>query len=181
MFLSEWRQFPSVPCLAGKETWWQLASRCCWNRARPWRASGLVSGRAKLSQERSRVLTLLFSEKTHTGGAGKSLARSGKKQANISVRMASISFGALPCRKRNLMAACVSVLLKSRASLTCFRACFFSGRAKDLLEPGYVHPSHCNAHTAASRRILRVRHTNLARCYKQIVFTNVTQVFLEEI
>ena len=35
MFLSEWREFPSAPCLAGKKkTWWQLASRCCWNRAR---------------------------------------------------------------------------------------------------------------------------------------------------
>ena len=34
MFLSEWCEFPSVPCLAGKETWWQLASWCCWNRAR---------------------------------------------------------------------------------------------------------------------------------------------------
>ena len=29
--------------LQGKETWWQLASRCCWNRARPWHASELVS------------------------------------------------------------------------------------------------------------------------------------------
>jgi len=43
MFLSEWREFPSAPCLARKKTWWQLASRCCWNRARPWRASDLVS------------------------------------------------------------------------------------------------------------------------------------------
>jgi len=43
MFLSEWREFPSVPCVAGKTTWWQLASRCCWNRAHPWHASGLVS------------------------------------------------------------------------------------------------------------------------------------------
>ena len=34
MFLSEWRAFPSAPCLAGKKTWWQLAFRCCWNRAR---------------------------------------------------------------------------------------------------------------------------------------------------
>jgi len=84
-FLSEWRAFPSAPCLAGKKelddslrldvveiarvpdmlpssflvrmawisfgsltyrkkkTWWQLASRCCWNRARPWHASELVS------------------------------------------------------------------------------------------------------------------------------------------
>ena len=26
-----------------KKTWWRLASRFCWNRARPWRASELVS------------------------------------------------------------------------------------------------------------------------------------------
>jgi len=43
MFLSEWREFPSAPCLAGKRTWWQLAFRCCWNRARTWHASELVS------------------------------------------------------------------------------------------------------------------------------------------
>ena len=43
MFLSEWREFPSAPCLAGKKTWWQLASRCCWNCSRPWHASKLVS------------------------------------------------------------------------------------------------------------------------------------------
>ena len=44
MFLSEWREFTSAPCLAGgKKTWWQLTSRCCWNRARPWYASGLAS------------------------------------------------------------------------------------------------------------------------------------------
>ena len=44
MFLSQWREFPSAPCLAGgKKTWWQLASTCCWNHARPWHASELVS------------------------------------------------------------------------------------------------------------------------------------------
>jgi len=43
MFLSEWREFPSAPCLAGKETWWQLASPFCWNDARPWHASEFVS------------------------------------------------------------------------------------------------------------------------------------------
>ena len=44
MFVSEWREFSSAPCLAGSvETWWQLASRCCWNRGRPWHASELVS------------------------------------------------------------------------------------------------------------------------------------------
>ena len=65
-------------------------------------------------------------------GDGKSLARPGRKQANVSVRTAWISFGALSCRKKNLMTARVSMLLKSRASLTCFRACFLPGRAKDL-------------------------------------------------
>ena len=33
-------------------------------------------------------------------GAGKSSARPGRKQANVSVRMAWISFGPLPCRKK---------------------------------------------------------------------------------
>ena len=42
--------------------------------------------------------------------------------------MASISFGALPWRKKkNLMTACVSMLLKWRASLTCFRTSFLPG------------------------------------------------------
>jgi len=27
MFLSEWCELPSATCLAGKEPWWQLASR----------------------------------------------------------------------------------------------------------------------------------------------------------
>ena len=35
MFLSEWREILSAPCFAGeKKTWWELASPCCWNRAR---------------------------------------------------------------------------------------------------------------------------------------------------
>ena len=33
-------------------------------------------------------------------GADKSLVRPAKKQANVSVRMAWISFGALPCTKK---------------------------------------------------------------------------------
>jgi len=57
-------------------------------------------------------------------GADKSVVRSERKQANVSVRMAWISFGALPCRKKkNLMTARVSMLLKSCASLTFFRTC----------------------------------------------------------
>jgi len=46
--------------------------------------------------------------------------------------MAWISFGDLHCRKNNLTSARVSMLLKSRTSLTCFRAYFLPGRAKDL-------------------------------------------------
>ena len=69
-------------------------------------------------------------------GADKSLARPGRKQANISVRMPRISFGTLPSRKKNLMTARVSMLLKSRASLTCFRNYFLAGRAKDLSAHG---------------------------------------------
>ena len=34
--------------------------------------------------------------------ADKSLARPGRKQANVSVRMAWISFGALPCKEKKL-------------------------------------------------------------------------------
>ena len=76
---------------------------------------------------------------THSySGADKSLARPGRKQANVSVRMAWISFGVLPCRKKILTTARVSMLLKSRASLTCFRACFLPGRAKDLSAPRQI-------------------------------------------
>ena len=50
-------------------------------------------------------------------------------------------FPSAPCLagKKNLMTARVSMLLKSRASLTCFRACFLPGRAKDLSAPRYVY------------------------------------------
>ena len=51
--------------------------------------------------------------------------------------MVWISFGTLPCRKKTNLTARVSMLLKSRASLTCFRACFLPGRAKDLSAPRY--------------------------------------------
>ena len=50
-------------------------------------------------------------------------------------------FPLAPClaeKKKNLMTARVSMLLKSRASLTCFRACFLPGRAKDLSVPRYL-------------------------------------------
>ena len=68
-------------------------------------------------------------------GIDKSLARPGRKPAKVSLRMAWISFGALPCKINTLMAARFSKLLKWRASLTCFRACFLPGRDKDLSAP----------------------------------------------
>jgi len=69
-------------------------------------------------------------------GTDKSLVRPGRKQANVFVRMAWISSGVLPCRKKNiLMTARVSMLLKSRASLTCYRASFLPDRANDLSAP----------------------------------------------
>ena len=71
-------------------------------------------------------------------GAYKSLALPGRKQANVSVRMVRISFGALPCGGGDLMTARVSMLLKSRTSLTSFRVCFLPGRAKDLSSPRYM-------------------------------------------
>jgi len=40
--------------------------------------------------------------------------------------------------KKNLMTARVSMLLKSPASLTCFRTCLLPGQAKDLSAPQYV-------------------------------------------
>ena len=68
MFLSEWREFPSAPCLAGK-------------------------------------------------------------------------------KKKNLMTSRVSMLLKSRASLTRFRSCFLPGWAKDLSAPWYIHRGLSNRST----------------------------------
>jgi len=44
----------------------------------------------------------------------------------------------LALQEKNLMISRVSMSLKSRASLTRFRACFLSGQAKDLSAPRYV-------------------------------------------
>ena len=71
-------------------------------------------------------------------GANKSLAWPGRKEVYVSVRRAWISFGALLFWSGTLTPARVSMLLKSRSSLTCFRACFLPGRAKDLSASWYV-------------------------------------------
>ena len=74
-------------------------------------------------------------QNTKLRSADKSLVLPGRKRANIYVRMAWISFGALPCRGKTLMAARVSMLVEIRRVLTRFRACFLPGRAKDLSAP----------------------------------------------
>jgi len=76
-------------------------------------------------------------EKKKYRGSDKSLARPRRKQANVSVRMAWIFFGVLSCRKKKNLTARVSMLLKSRASLSCFGVCFLPGRAKELSAPRY--------------------------------------------
>jgi len=59
MFLSEWREYPSAPCLAGKKKiWWHLASRYCWNHARPWHASELASFLIRLKTYQHPVFTV---------------------------------------------------------------------------------------------------------------------------
>ena len=67
-------------------------------------------------------------------GGDKSLARTERKQANISVRMAWISFIALPLKKKLDDSSRLDFVEIAR-SLTCFRACFLPGRAKDLTAP----------------------------------------------
>jgi len=49
-------------------------------------------------------------------------------------------FPSAPCLAggKKKMTARVSMLLKSRASLTCFRTCFLRGRAKALSAPRYM-------------------------------------------
>jgi len=73
------------------------------------------------------VKTLLYRS------AYKSLARPGRKQANVSVRMGWISFGALLCRgEKKLDDNSRLDVVEIAPSLTCSRVCFLSGRAKDL-------------------------------------------------
>jgi hypothetical protein len=95
-------------------------------------------------------------------GADKSLARPGRKQANVFFQKALISFGFLPCRKKNSMTARVSMLLKSRASLTCYRACFLPGRAKDLSAPGklssnYYYANLCLMVTEIKHQVVKAQ------------------------
>jgi len=78
-------------------------------------------------------------------GADNSLAQLGRKEANVSVTMAWISFGALPCRKKKILMTARVSMLKWRASLTCFRDCFLPGRTKDLSALRYTESAEGNA------------------------------------
>ena len=68
-------------------------------------------------------------------GVDKSLARPGRNKLVFLSEWRE--FPSAPCLagKKKFLTARVSMLLKSRASLTCFRACFLPGRAKDLSAP----------------------------------------------
>ena len=63
--------------------------------------------------------------------------QTGPRSHPASCKMGTGSIPGVKCgrglqEEKNSMTARVSMLLKSRASLTCFRACFLPGRAKDL-------------------------------------------------
>jgi len=139
----------TCPLLADLEMFdrylWNLVWMLFWFRAHPLHTSQshtLTSNKmadARTCQAGTSQRHLLHRSEIEYRDADKSLARPGRKQPNISVRMAWISFGALHCRgEKNLMTARVSMLLKLRASLACFRACFLPGRAKDLSAPRYI-------------------------------------------
>ena len=93
------------------------------------------------------LVTTYGGTNTKYRGADKSLAWQGRTQTNVSVRMREFPSTPCPAKKKNLKTARVSILLKSRLSLTCFRACFIPGRAKDLSAPRvqinmFLNPTH---------------------------------------
>jgi len=106
---------------------------------------------------------------TCTWGVEKSLARPERKQGNVSVRMEWISFGALPCRKRNLMTARVSMLYKP---LKCFQTCFLPGRAKNLSAPLYNH-AYC--HLSQGYRTVFLLHCSKVCCTVPEPFLGVSR------
>jgi len=67
-------------------------------------------------------------------------------------------FPSAPClaEKKNFMTASVSMLLKSRASFMCFRACFLPGRAKDLSAPRYYSRTYWKLPTDRSGKTVMV-------------------------
>ena len=81
-------------------------------------------------------------------------------------------FPSAPClagKKKTFMTARASMLLKSRASLTCFRACFLPGRAKDLSASRY-QPE--NIKIVSTNLHLRNRIDFPLQPHKSITFVN---------
>ena len=155
MFLSEWREFPSAPCIAGKKNLMTasvsmlLKSRvsltCLWACFLPGRTKTYqhhrTSSQTLLYYDilcRSCLVTwLLFCMGVKSGllyqGADNSLARSGRKQARKHVQGSAI----LTTSRRELSSSYFFPLQgkapkEIRAILTETLACFLPGRAKDL-------------------------------------------------
>ena len=84
MFLSEWREFPSAPCMCS--VYYRGADK---SLAWPGRKQSNVSVRIAWIPLAPCMCSVYYR------GADKSLARPGRKQTNVSVRMAWISLGAL--------------------------------------------------------------------------------------
>jgi len=106
------------------------------------------------------------------------LEKGDNNEPNVPVRMAWISFGALPYRE-NLMTARVSMLLKSRASLTCFRACFLPGRAKDLSDYTLSEPKISGGTVYSISEVRHVKETKWRRwCFMK--YDNVYAEFHEK-
>jgi hypothetical protein len=81
------------------------------------------------------------------------VAYDGECYTNVSFRMAWISFGALPCRKKT---ACVSMLLNCARRLTCFLSA--SVARKDLqfgtwTDPSFQQHYWCHPTTSGSRSV----------------------------
>ena len=115
--MSEWREFPSAPCFVGNKYLMTARVFLCLNyrgadkslalRGRKqanaslrkaWNSFGALPWRGTVWRPLgTECVTAPWGGGLYRG-ADKSLAWPGRKQANVSVRMSWISFGALPCR-----------------------------------------------------------------------------------
>jgi len=83
------------------------------------------------------VISLHNVAEQYTAGADKSSIRPGRKQASVCVRMASISFGALPCKKKILNDSSRLDVFEIARVPDMFPSFFLPGQAKDLPAPRY--------------------------------------------
>jgi len=105
-------------------------------------------------------------------GADKSLARPGRKQANVSARMAWISSGALPCRKKNWQLASRCCWNRARPWPASELVSFLVGIST------YQHPSReLTVHKWGTRWRSRLRHRATSRKVAGSIPDGVTQFF----